>query len=409
MQQLVELARIDARDCLLARDEPLVDHLRRDAKRGGGRALARARLQDVQRPLLDRELDVLQIAVVRLEPVERLDELLEGLRHVLAHALDRLRRADSRDDVLALRVREELAIESPLAGRGVAGEAHARAGGVASVSEDHLDDVDGGAEVVRDVVRAPIHPRARSVPGVEDGAIGAAQLVVGIVRKRVSGLLFVDRAEGGDELAQVVGRELDVLGDATRSLEVCQRLFEAVPVDPVDHHAVHLDQPAVRVECEARVSRRGGETLDRDVVQPQVEDRVHHPGHRDRGARADGDQERIGGVAEALSGALLEGRDPYVDLVVEPRRHLTPTCQESAARLGRDREPVGNRDAESSHLGEADPLPPEELPSAARVLGEVEDVAHLRGESTGLSRPGGIQMGGRCIERCAAERSPDGG
>ena len=31
VQELVELARIDARDRLLARDEPLVDHLRRDA------------------------------------------------------------------------------------------------------------------------------------------------------------------------------------------------------------------------------------------------------------------------------------------------------------------------------------------------------------------------------------------
>ena len=223
---------------------------------------------------------------MRLEPVERLDELLERLMHVLAHAVDRLRRADSGDDVLALRVREELAVQPPLAGRRVAGEAHARARGVAPVSEDHLDDVDRGAEIVRDVVRAAVHLRTRSVPRVEDSAVGAAQLVAGIVRERLPGLLFVDRAESVDELAQVVGRELDVLGDTTGSLEVGQRLLEPMPIDPVDHDAVHLDEPAKRVECEARVPRRGGETLDRDVVQPQVENRVHHPWHRDRGTRA---------------------------------------------------------------------------------------------------------------------------
>ena len=105
VQKLVELAGIDAGDRLLARDEALVDHLRRDARRSRGRALAGSRLQEVERPLLDRELDVLQVAVVRLEPVERVDELLERLRHALAHPVDRLGRADARHDVLALRVR----------------------------------------------------------------------------------------------------------------------------------------------------------------------------------------------------------------------------------------------------------------------------------------------------------------
>ena len=41
VQELVELARVDARDGLLARDETLVDHLRRDAQRRGRRPLAR--------------------------------------------------------------------------------------------------------------------------------------------------------------------------------------------------------------------------------------------------------------------------------------------------------------------------------------------------------------------------------
>ena len=62
--------------------------------------------------VLDRELDVLHVAVVLLEPVHRLDELVERLGQHVAHRLDRLRRADAGDDVLALRVREELAVEA---------------------------------------------------------------------------------------------------------------------------------------------------------------------------------------------------------------------------------------------------------------------------------------------------------
>ena len=211
MQKLVELVGIDPRDRLLAGDEALVDHLRGDAQRRRGRSLPRSRLQEVERPFLDRELDVLQVAVVALEPFERLDELLERVGHALPHPLDRLRRTDARDDVLALRVREELAVQPPLARGRVAGEADAGARALAAVPEDHLDDVHGGAEVVRDLVRAAVHLRAWRVPRVEDRAVGAAQLVAGILRETAARLLLVDGRERGDELAQVVGGEVDVL------------------------------------------------------------------------------------------------------------------------------------------------------------------------------------------------------
>ena len=75
----------------------------------GGRPLPRARLEDVEGALLDRELDVLHLAVVLLEPRHRRGELLVGGREPLRHGRDRLGRADAGDDVLALRVDEELA------------------------------------------------------------------------------------------------------------------------------------------------------------------------------------------------------------------------------------------------------------------------------------------------------------
>ncbi len=135
-----------------------------------------------------------------------------------------------------------------------------------------------------------------------------------------------------------------------------------------------------------------GKPLDRDVVQPEVEDRVHHPRHRDGGARADGDEEWIAIVAEPLAGSLLERGDVLLDLVVETGGHLASASQIRTARLGRDREPVRNGHAELGHLGEADPLPAEELATAARALAEVEDVAHLRGEYTGTRQGAETRM-----------------
>jgi hypothetical protein len=48
---------------------------------------------------------------VLLEATHRVRELLEGVRKSALHVLERLGRADPRDDVLALRVRQELAVE----------------------------------------------------------------------------------------------------------------------------------------------------------------------------------------------------------------------------------------------------------------------------------------------------------
>ena len=68
MQQLVELRRVDPRDGLLLRDQALLDHLDRGPERRGRGPLRRPCLEQEERPLLDRELDVLHVAVVLLEP-----------------------------------------------------------------------------------------------------------------------------------------------------------------------------------------------------------------------------------------------------------------------------------------------------------------------------------------------------
>ena len=256
MQQLVELPGIDARDSLLAGDEPFVHHLRRRAERSGRRSLAGTGLEKIELALLDRELDVLNIAVVRLEPVERLDQLLERLGHRLAHPVDGLRRTDPGHDVLSLGVQEELAVEPLLAGCGVAREADASPGALATIPEDHLYDVDRGTEVVRDAVRAAVDLCPGRVPRVEHRPIRPSQLLAGVLRKAPARPLLVDRVERVDERAEILRSQIDVLRDPPCGLEIRERLLEAVPVDPVHDLAVHLDQATVGVEGEALVRGR---------------------------------------------------------------------------------------------------------------------------------------------------------
>ena len=118
MQKLVEGRRVDAAHRLAPVDDALVDEGDRAGERSGRRALRSAGLEQVETVVLDRELDVLHVAVVTLERVDGLLELPVGTRERVAHAGDRLGRARAGDDILTLGVDEELAVQArwPVAG-----------------------------------------------------------------------------------------------------------------------------------------------------------------------------------------------------------------------------------------------------------------------------------------------------
>ena len=114
------------------------------------------------------------------------------------------------------------------------------------------------------------------------------------------------------------------------------------------------------------------------VGEAQVEDRVHHPGHRDRRAGPDADEQRIGAIAEAPADAPAEALHVLAELRVEPSRPLP--VEIGAARLGRDGEPRRHRQPElARHHDQVRALAAEELSElfrrARRWRVEVVDVA----------------------------------
>ena len=140
-------------------------HVDGHAQRGGAGALADAGLQHPELALLDRELGVAHVAVVRLEPGEDVEQLARACSGKwCAERVEVLGVADAGDDVLALRVDEEVAVGLVLAGGGVAGEADAGAGVVVAVAEHHRLHVDRGAEVVADALAHAVGDGPGAVP-----------------------------------------------------------------------------------------------------------------------------------------------------------------------------------------------------------------------------------------------------
>ena len=150
-----------------------------------------------------------------------------------------------------------------------------------------------------------------------------------------------------------------------------------MPLDAVDDLAVHLDQPPVGVVREALVARGLREPGDRLVVEAEIEDRVHHPGHRDCGARANGDEQRVVRIAEPLARLAFERGDVLGHLGLEPVGQRTVRRHVRAGRVGGDGEARRDGDTERRHLRQPDPLAAQQFaPAVAGVLVEVVDVAH---------------------------------
>ena len=372
---MVELVRVDPRDRVVAAQEPFLDHRDRSLHCGGGGSLGGSGLQEVQPALLHRELDVLDVAVVTLEPLDGLLELVERVREQPAHLIERKGQPDSCHHILALRIHEELAAETALARRGVAAEAHAGPAVVALVPEHHLHHVDGGAEIVGNLVLLPVDPRTRRVPRVEDGAHGAQQLLVRI-RERSACLLVVDLLVALDQDHQVRGAEIDVVLDAAFGLELVEgglelmgstpsttspyiwirRRYEscanrALPVAPANPRTALSFRPRSRIES----------------IIPGIE--IAAPERTETSRGFDGSPN----IAPVMRSSRL---DVLGDLVLEAFRQLSAARQVRTAGVGRDREARRNRDAEVRHLRQPEALAAEQLPPT--MGGLVEGVHHSR-------------------------------
>ena len=218
-------------------------------------------------------------------------------RHPFVEDGDRLGLMGPGHDVLALGVEQDVAVQRRLAGRRVAREHDPGARIRSAVAEDHRLDGHRGPEVVGDALLLAIRLRAGTVPGSEHGLRREAELEPRVLGDVVDA---DDRPEAGDEA------------------------LAALPGERV-------------VPC------RAGETVGRGVVEAQVQDRVHHPGHRDRRPGPDAHEQRVVVAAEAPTDGRFELGHPRSELVVEARRPAAG--EERPARLGRDDERRRDRQA----------------------------------------------------------------
>ena len=221
-----------------------------------------------------------------------------------------------------------------------------------------------------DLLAVAIVLRPLAEPAREDRLDRKVELLVRVGRKVAPGVLADDLLVLTDEGLQVRHVEVGVLRAVTVGLLAgLERLVEAARGNVHHDPPEHRDEPAVRVPAEALVAGQRDEALERLLVEAEVEDGVHHPGHRELGAGADAHEERVLRVAEALAGALLDLPHRLEDVVPEPVGQLLAGGEVVVARFGRDREAGRGRQAGLRHLGEPGALAPEQVLHRAVALG----------------------------------------
>ena len=133
--------------------------------------------------------------------------------------------------------------------------------------------------------------------------------------------------------------------------------------------AVHLHETAIAVPRKAFVPRLLGQGLHRLVIQANVEDGIHHPGHRISSSRAARHQQGVRRRPELGPHDLLDTRQQLQHLVLQLRRILAVVGIIIVTDLGRDREPRGNRQTDVRHLGQIGTFASQQRPQLGLAIG----------------------------------------
>ncbi len=361
MEQHVDLPGFDAGNRLFLADQPFFDHVDGDLDGGSGGALPVAGLEHPQFAVLDCEFHVLHFTVVVLQQLGDFHHSLVNLRGPFFKIGDLQRRARAGYHVLALSVEQVLAEQFDLASGGIAGEGDAGAAVIADVAKDHRHDVDRRAEVVGNAGSIAIVNGRCAVPGFKYGGDGKLKLLPGVLREFSAGFFYDQVLELLDNRLPPLGGDFRVALDALFCPDLLDVVFELQTFDVEDDLAEHLHQAAVRVPGKA-VTGFGGQRFDRLVVQAQVEDGVHHTGHRNTRTGANRNQERVTVIAELASHLLAEMFHPLDGLFPHAFGELFARIEIGETGFSRNRVAWWNRQTDTGHFAQVSALTAKKVP-----------------------------------------------
>ena len=251
-------------------------------------------------------------------------ELPVDLWQILLQAADLRGCANARYHVLALGIEQVFSVEFLLACARVTGESHACAAVIAHIAKDHALDVNGGAQVMGNLVEVAVVDGSLIVPRGEDSFNGLAQLLVDIRGERFTRLAFSDPLKISDQFLEIVCGNLGIALHACAFFVLIQDVLKVSGVGVQNDFAEHLNKTAVGIVSKAFIACQLYQPLDGLVIDTQVQYGIHHAGHREFCTRAHRDEQRIVLLAEAFARLLFNDLHGCQYLFPHARRKILP-------------------------------------------------------------------------------------
>ena len=153
-----------------------------------------------------------------------------------------------------------------------------------------------------------------------------------------------------DDFAPITRGQISIEHEILAVFIVLKDFFEIVMVNVEHDIGIHLNEAAIAVIGKALIARIFGQRLNGDIIETQIEHRIHHAGHGGSGTRAHGNQQRVFGIAKAAVGQLANMEQSRFNLLGQFGGILPAVCVKSCAHLGGDGEAGGDRQAQIGHF-----------------------------------------------------------
>ncbi len=350
VEQHIESLCVDLEQCFLLCNHTLVDEVASDTDCSCSSTFTVSGLKHIEFLLLNGKLHILHISVVVFQNLANVLELSVHFGKHFCHLGDRHRGANACDDVLALCVHKEFAHKTGFARCGVTSECNARAAIVAHIAERHHLYVDCGTPAVRDVVVHTIDVCARVVPRTENCFDSFKELFLRVGRERFADFLLILCFELACEFFEVVCGKFYVVSDAFSFFEFVDKSLKILLADFHNDVGEHLDKTSVAVPRPSCVAGLLCQHFHYVVVEAEVEDCVHHTGHRRSCARTNGNEKRIFFIAEFHTRFFFEFGDVFHNFRFDVVVDLFAVLIVLSAGFGSNRETVRNGETDVGHF-----------------------------------------------------------
>ena len=272
------------------------------------------------------------------------------VRERFLHLTDWLRCTDTRYNVFALGVYQELTEDLVFTVYRASCECNAGTGILSGISEYHGLNVYCRSQGCGNVIQLSVQDCSFVVPRTEYRLNRLHQLILRILWELSAQFCFYQFLVSLNDDLQILCLQIHIVFCAHFLLAAVKNLIEFGLRNFHYDVTEHLNETSVTVVSKTFVSGLGSQALYGIVIQSQVQNRIHHSRHGNRCAGTNGNQKRVLDVSELLSHYLFQFIQVFVHFPNDFLVQHAALVQIILAGIGRNSKSERYRQTDFRHL-----------------------------------------------------------